>query len=321
MEALEAMQQLSAQMTPEKSWGEIQPEAAPVVEAPKTVEPEKVVEAEKPVEAVKVEAEPVKVEPIKQPEQPAPKPEELERSLQALRRSKMPQKAIDALSPQELVALGAEHAKFWGEKDDNYRRLSELEKAKPQETRKDPNISAGTPDASTLFKELETELGSEVTGKLATTITRMLSAQAEAFKSDMETLKKAYEPLVANHARAEMEAARQRLTSKYEQLKDDAKFAKVFEKMSAWGGAGYDSIDAMIDDAARIVFADDLARKGVVVQEADQKVERQRDAGQLLSTTGNRDPRRLSEMERAQEAMRLLSEGKTPDEIKKLLGN
>lgn len=285
------------------------------------------------VEPVKVEAAPAQVEPVKTeptkveaapveaaPATPAVEPQALETALHELRRLEFSQKQIDAMAPQELVAVGSKLAALRREKDDNFRQLSELKKAKPEEIRQDPN-SAGTPQASTLFAGLVSEFGEEATAKLRAEVVGALDAQAKAYKAEIDTLRAAYEPLVKDHAQAQLNAARQRLTSKYEQLKDDAAFSKVYEKMSAWGGAGYTSLDAMIDDASRIVFADEMAKKVAADLVKTASVDRQRDAGQLLDgQTSNRDVKRISDpYERGREVMRLLQEGKSPEEIRSIL--
>lgn len=311
--ALATMQKLAADM------GGAQAAPAPVT-APAEAAPAPVVDAPAPVEPVAAQKE----------EQPVAKPEELEKALTALRRSKLPQKVLDAMSPQELIALGAEHQRFWGEKDDSYRQLSELKKSakaapeKPVEERREDPISAGTPQALTLFAEIKGELGDVVAESMAKDVERYVndrvSREVQAIADKLASLTQAYEPLAVEHARAQMDSARQRLASKYEGLKDDTKFASVFQTMSRFDHTKYENLDQMIDDASRIVFADDLVAAAARAKEASKQEERQRDAGQPLSATSNREARKLSEMERATEAMRLLSEGKTPDEITRLLG-
>lgn len=266
--------------------------------------------------------ESAKVEASK--EKPAPKAEESkfsegdrEKAATALKRAKIPQSAHDAMSEEERVQWGLSLAKSQAENDRKVQELSsktkqgtetgaQADSKKPSEQPAQPGNLRGLADALMLDEAGERLLAgwqAEMEGKHAAEIDRITKLTESALtRMARESLVKEIPQLADDEAFREIDAE-----IEFEQVKP--KYAEITDP--------YELVQACIRNLAKGKFADAIAAKA---KEAARKESARRDAGQPSTTTKTGQVSKLNKREYGLASYRLLSEGKSPDEVRSLLG-
>ncbi len=261
--------------------------------------------------------EPAPAAAVEQPKTTPVVRAELAKARKALERDGLPSSLIDSWTPEQIEEIGLKRAKVQSDSDNVYRELSELKKSKESAAKEpDPKISAGNPvEIDKAFEPIVNTLGEDA----AVAFRQLIETHGkQTYERALEAFRQ--EQAQREQALRQVAEARQNLASKYEWLKDDVEFGKLYAHAQTRDASKFESLEALFDDAARALYVDKLTELATSKAMEAVKQERSRSFGQPLDGTANRESRALHPEERAVKAMTLLSQGLTPEEVKQRLG-
>ena len=247
---------------------------------------------------------------------------DLDRALSALRRDGLGKETIDKMTNEEILALGLKRVKVQADTDDAFRRLKELEAAKEsateeEQTESEPSEPTDQPELLNLDSAVEPvtalfgeDAGEALKGIQTATIKSIKDSVIDPMQQNMDYMRATLGDLMAQNARS-------RMVAEYPEVQQDEVFASVREraqKLAANGG--YDSLDALLWDAARLEFSDSDRK---TARDLSKTRDGLRSNGQPMNTSRRMVPKGLSADEKDDLIIEMLEEGKTQDEIKRIL--
>lgn len=214
-----------------------------------------------------------------------PDREALTKALGVLRRDNVPQKIIDQLldDPAELLAWAEKAGKRQGDIDKRLGGSKPEQEAKetPAEPQAEPTGSPATDKAlADLVRPFADEMGSEHAEEALTKLAKHVrdSTLAEVAPV-LENFERSFAAMSGMLERMVLKEARANLQERFPQVSEDASWDKVLERartLSTTGG--YDDIESMVADAARLELSDMTVR------------DRQRDMARKHSARSNGTP-------------------------------
>jgi hypothetical protein len=247
---------------------------------------------------------------------------DLDKALSALRRDGLGKEVIDKMSDEEILALGLKRAKVQADTDDAYRRLKELEAGKEsateeEQTESEPSEPTDQPELLNLDSAVEpfSDLFGEDAGQALMGIQKATVKSIE--DSVIAPMRQAMEQMGATLGNLMAEDTRRRMAADYPEIQQDQVFASVrdrAQKLAANGG--YESLDEVLWDAARLEFSDSDRK---TARDLSKTRENLRSNGQPINPSRRMVPKGLSADEKDDLIIEMLEEGKTQDEIRRIL--
>lgn len=268
----------------------------------------------------------------------------------AMKRGQFPEKVIASLTEDEILEHGLKLARSQSEQDrlgSEKARLQKLLSELEEERNKTPKSAAqaatgdkaatgakptATPsDDGDPIEPLLTKLrGDELYAELVDPLEKALRGIQGQNKTALDVLARKderIEELYWQIDRMNLHSARNRLTDRFPKLADEESFEKVrksvyeLAKLDGYADTnGAPDWDRLVTHAARL---EGLDSETLAEQQAKlgQRYKKQTDS-QLTHTAERTKPgRAMSIEEKEQHAAKLLSQGKTPDEVRKLLAS
>lgn len=263
-------------------------------------------------------------EPVEAQEQPSePEPEvDVSKEIHTLKLDGVPDSVISKMSTEEIKEYADKRAEIIRTNDQRLQRIRELEKTtqqpteQPQASRAEP-IAEANVDLEKVVQGYSEEFGEDA-GKALKGILEPVIGQMSVQQGDIQATRDAVRSLLVDGARKQLEG-------EFPQLSDPEKFALVERKAAQIGGENYTSVTDVLRDAATIVFADDL-RNQVTEAKVSAEIKRrndQRTEGQMAAPRNVEvDTSRieLTPDQRQDAILEALESGKTPEEVRAMLG-
>lgn len=237
-----------------------------------------------------------------------------EKAVTGLRRARVPQAALDALSEDDRVQWGLDLAKSQSEND---RRVTEATKTKTQIA--DPaSKSAGEPAQTGNLRGLSDDLGLDDVGH------SKLEAAFTARDTQIHGLREENNALKQSVLEAHVEHAFGELAKEFPELATDDGRKAVFPRVLRMiEGGDYETAFPRLADQAREVVRDASGiefRDSIAERQAARAKSARRDAGQPTPPTPGKVTKPTTRKEYALTSMQLLEQGLSSDEVKARLG-
>tara|TARA_R100000458_G_scaffold54464_1_gene57600 strand:- start:63 stop:1097 length:1035 start_codon:yes stop_codon:yes gene_type:complete len=247
---------------------------------------------------------------------------DLERALSALRRDGLDKDMIENMSDDQVLALGLKRAKVQADTDDAYRRLKELEAGKEsateeEQTESEPSEPTDQPELLNLDSAVEpfSDLFGEDAGQALKGIQQATVKSIE--DSVIAPMRQAMEQMGATLGNLMAEDSRRRMADEYPEIQKDEVFASVrdrAQKLAANGG--YDNLDAVLWDAARLEFSDSDRK---TARSLSKNRDNLRSNGQPMNTSRRMVPKGLSESEKDDHIIEMLESGMSREDVQRSL--
>ena len=247
---------------------------------------------------------------------------DLERALSALRRDGLDKDLLDTMDESQILALGLKRIKVQADTDDAYRRLKELETGKEtateeEQTESEPSEPTEQPELLDLDSAVEpfSDLFGEDAGKALKGIQQATVKSIE--DSVINPMRQAMEQMGATLGNLMAEDSRRRMADEYPEIQKDEVFASVrdrAQKLAANGG--YDNLDAVLWDAARLEFSDSDRKAARTLSKNRDSL---RSNGQPMNTSRRMVPKGLSENEKDDHILEMLESGMSREDVQRNL--
>lgn len=247
---------------------------------------------------------------------------ELEKALSALRRDGLNKEVLDKMTEEEILALGLKRVKVQADTDDAFRRLKEMEAEKESATEDDqpesePSEPTDQPELLDLDSAVEpfTDLfgedaGEAIKGIQAATIKSLEDSVIMPMRQNMEQMGATLGRMMAQETRG-------RIAEEYPDIKQDGVFKAVQKRaQNLAANGGYETLDAVLWDAARLEFSDSDRK---TARDLTRTRDGLRSNGQLTTSSRTMVPTGLSGEERDDLIIDLLEEGKSREEIDRII--
>ena len=252
-------------------------------------------------------------------------PDDLTRSLAALKRDGLPQSVINKMTNEEIMDLGAKRLKVQGDTDDTYRQLAEVtnsdDTASESETEATESATPAPPTSPTPIINLKEAVApfSDLFGEeAASALESYTSAAVGDTQTRLAEVERVNEALSGSLEKLMMDRARRNLGEQYPQISSEENYGQVTERMKSLVKSGdYKDYDSLMSDAARIEFADYSASSAASLRQQRNQMKEQ---GQMAPTTSAPSEKSLTTDEAEDQILDLLESGVSINDAKQQLG-